>query len=440
MKSLLKLLQDIKNTVIEPIGIVGGPDAWDTALALHARPAKGQVYRCPICKKKMPCYGEGQGARDWRALDLGVIKVCLRGRAPRVKRMEHGIKAAPAPWARHGPWFPCPFEEWAAWTAPHANRSVVSGCCRIDWHTVGDATRRVEEDLRALRASRFDSLIGIGVDEASYRKGHRCLAVAVGHDGAGVIWAHKGHGKAALAEFFESLAEEQGASIKCAAGDGAAWVTERVSGLCPDAARLPDAFHIAAWAAGALDNVRKRIWNEARKEEARTIGRRGRGRPKKGGGKPAGKAAGLKGSRLALLKNPEGPARNQQVKLETMAGGHDGLYRAYLLKERLRLLPEMAPDEAQAEVDERISWAQRCRIPGPAELSRKIRKHKERVIGTVASGMSNARVEGINNKVKAITKRAYGSRNVDNLIAMVYLCRPDLPFALPGREPIAAVS
>jgi hypothetical protein len=54
--------------------------------------------------------------------------------------------------------------------------------------------------------------------------------------------------------------------------------------------------------------------------------------------------------------------------------------------------------------------------------------------------MSNARVEGINNKIKVITKRAYGFRNIDNLIAMIYLCCSNLPFALPGRRPIGAAS
>jgi transposase len=440
MKSLLKLLQNIKNTVIESIEIVGGPDTWNTALILHVRPTKGQMYRCPICKKKMPYYDEGQGVRDWRALDLGVIKVYLRGKAPRVKCMEHGIKVASVPWARHGSWFTYPFEEWVTWITLHANRSVVSECCRIDWHTVGDVIRRVEKDLRALRTSRFDNLINIGIDETSYRKGHRYLTVVVDHDSAEVIWVHKEHGKAVLTKFFESLTEEQRTSIKCVTGDGATWITECVSEFCPYATRLLDAFHIVAWATEALDNVRKRIWNEVRKEEAETIGKRGRGRPRKGEEKPASKAAELKGSRFALLKNPEDLTRNQQVKLEMMAGEHDELYRAYLLKERLRLLLKMSADETQVEIDEWISWAQRCRIPEFVELSGKIRKHRKRIMDTVASGMSNARVEGINNKIKVITKRAYGFRNIDNLIAMIYLCCSNLPFALPGRKPIAAVS
>lgn len=438
MKRLLKLLQNIKNTVIDKVEIVGGSDAWDTSLIIHVRPTKAHLSRCPICNKKMPYYDEGQGTRDWRALDLGVIKVYLRSRAPRVKCAEHGVKVASVPWARHGSWFAYPFEQWVAWMTLHANRSVVSECCRIDWATVGDIVGRVEKDLRTKRASRFDNLVNIGIDETSYRKGHRYLTVVVNHDTAEVIWVHKEHGKSVLTEFFKSLTEEQRASIKVVTGDGASWITDCVTEFCPGATRLLDAFHIVAWATDELDNVRKRIWNEVRKEEGKTKKRRGR--PKKGEEVPASKAGEVKGSRFALLKNPEDLTQNQQAKLEMITGEHDELYRAYLLKERLRLLLKMSADEAAIELDGWIAWAQRCRIPEFVELSKKIRRHKKRIIDTVASGMSNARVEGFNNKIKVITKRAYGFRNIDNLIAMIYLCCSNLPFALPGRRPIEAVS
>jgi transposase len=440
MKRLLKLLQNIKNTIIDKIEIVGGPDVWETSLVIYVRPTKRQLNRCPVCNKKMPYYDEGQGLRDWRALDLGIIKVYLRGRAPRIKCSEHDVKVACVPWARHDSWFTYPFEEWVTWMALHANRSAISECCRIDWHTVGGIIKRVETDLRSKRTSRFDGLINIGIDETSYRKGHKYLTVVVNHDSAEVIWVHKKHGKEVLTEFFETLTEGQRASIKIVTGDGASWITDCVSEFCPNAIRLLDAFHIVSWATDELDNVRKRIWNEVRKDEVKTKEKRRRGHPKKGEEKPKSKAGEVKGSRFSLLKNPEDLTCNQQAKLEMLAGEHDELYRSYLLKERLRLLLKMSADEATTELDGWIAWAQRCRIPEFVKLSKKIRRHRQRIINTVASGMSNARVEGINNKIKVITKRAYGFRNIDNLIAMIYLCCSNLPFALPGRKPIRAIA
>lgn len=42
-------------------------------------------------------------------------------------------------------------------------------------------------------------------------------------------------------------------------------------------------------------------------------------------------------------------------------------------------------------------------------------------------------VEAVNNKIKLTVRMAYGFRNIDNLIALVMLRRPNLPVALPGR-------
>ena len=48
-------------------------------------------------------------------------------------------------------------------------------------------------------------------------------------------------------------------------------------------------------------------------------------------------------------------------------------------------------------------------------------------------GLTNARVEAVNNKIKLIVKMAYGFRNVDNLFSMVMLKCSDLRVELPGR-------
>ena len=55
------------------------------------------------------------------------------------------------------------------------------------------------------------------------------------------------------------------------------------------------------------------------------------------------------------------------------------------------------------------------------------------VLRAVELGISNARVEAINNKIKVTQRMAYGFRNIDNLIALVMLRCSDLEVALPGR-------
>ena len=67
------------------------------------------------------------------------------------------------------------------------------------------------------------------------------------------------------------------------------------------------------------------------------------------------------------------------------------------------------------------------------ELSRKVRRKREGVLRPVGLGVSNARVEAVNNKIKVAVRQGYGLRNIDNLIALVMLRCSDLRPALPGR-------
>ena len=433
MKRLLKFFLNIKLTIIEKVEIIGGQDVWDMCLLIHVRPTKGQLLRCPKCGRRSPYYDEGRGIRDWRALDLGIIRVYLRSRAPRVCCEDHGVIVASVPWARHDAWFTHSFETQVTWMALHSTKMVVSELFRIEWDTVGAIVKRVEADIRKDMPCPFDGLVNIGIDETSYKKGHKYLTVVVNHDTGSVIWAHRGHGKTVLTKFFKQLDDKQRASIKNVTGDGAKWITECVEDFCPNAKRLLDAFHIVSWATDALDNVRRSVVNDLKRQEKKA--KRKRGRPKKGDEPVPSAAASVKGTRYSLLKNPEDLTDSQQAKLEMLALQDSGLYRAYKYKERLRLLLKLPVGDATKELDAWLASACRCRIPEIVELSKKIRRHRTRIIDTVASGLSNARVEAINNKIKVTTKMAYGFRNIDNLIALIYLRCSNLPLCLPGRRP-----
>ena len=112
------------------------------------------------------------------------------------------------------------------------------------------------------------------------------------------------------------------------------------------------------------------------------------------------------------------------------------LYRAYLLKEALRLVFHAASyDEAAKALDGWMKWAQRCRIQELLKLREKIKRHREAILAAIKYGLTNARIEAVNNKIKVTIRMGYGYRNVDNLIAMAMLkCGGDV-VTLPGRRP-----
>jgi len=430
ISSVMKKLLNVKGIVVKDIRFE--PDGEGEALVVTARPTARQAGRCGICGKKSPGYDAGTKARRWRSLDFGTFRVFIECDLPRVRCKRHGVVAAHAPWARHDSWFTRDFEDTVAWLMLHATRSCVSDLMRIAWETTGHIARRVYEDAKAKAPDPFDGLVRIGIDETSYKRGHKYMTVIVNHDTGALIWAARGHGKKVLDSFFLALTEEQRAGIKFVTADGAGWITDCVEQWCKGAERCIDPFHVVQWATEALDSVRKGVWRDAKRQEPPSA-KRSRGRPKKGEGKTQSKASAVKGARYALLKNPENRTGLQDAQLELVVKSDPRLYRAYLLKEKLRLAFKLPVDQAEEEIKSWAKWAQRCRIPEFVELQRKIRRHLAAILAAIGNGMSNARIEAVNNKIKVTIRMGYGFRNIDNMIALLMLRCSKLDVALPGR-------
>jgi transposase len=324
------------------------------------------------------------------------------------------------------------FEDTVAWLTLHSSRSVVSDLMRIEWKTVGSIVKRVYDDIRDASPDRFDGLVRIGIDETSYKKGHKYMTVIVNHDTGALIWAAEKHGKKVLETFFKALSEDQRGSIRFVTADGAGWIAECVAKWCPNAERCIDTFHVVQWATEALDEVRKCAWRDA-KAAAPPKEKRRPGRPAKGETRAADAATAIKGSKYAVLKNPENLTPGQEAQIEMIAKSDSRLYRAYLLKEKLRLIFKLPIEEAMEELEAWIKWARHCRMPVFVELQRKIRRHMDAILATISNGLSNARIEAVNNKIKLTVRMGYGFRNIDNLIALIMLRCGKLNVALPGR-------
>lgn len=89
--------------------------------------------------------------------------------------------------------------------------------------------------------------------------------------------------------------------------------------------------------------------------------------------------------------------------------------------------------------DERwLWWASHSRIKAFKELYLKIKRHREHILNAIRFGMSNARIEATNNKIKLTVGKAYGFRNIQNMLDMVYLVCSDLRIPLPNRKPKSA--
>lgn len=409
-------------------------DAETNALVIQAQPTKHEQCRCGLCRRRAKYYDKGQGMRRWRAMDVGTQMAYVEAPVVRVKCKKHGVVTAAVPWARHDTWFCRSFEDTVTWLTVETSHTVVSELMRVAWHTVGRICKRVYDELEAAAANRFDGLVNIGIDETSYKKGHKYITVVVNHDTNAVVWCSKGFGKTTLKKFFERLTPEQRASIRCVSADGAKWIASCVEEYCPNAERCVDPFHVVSWATEVLGNERRKAWAQAH-ITAKAAQKRKPGRPAKGEvvNPEKEKAKALKDLRYVLLKNPENLSEAQEAQLTLLTEANPRLYRAYLLKEGLRVALKPGQDKIEEALKKWIAWAQRCRIPAFIELRAKIERHFTAIVASATHGLSNARIEATNNKIKLVIRRAYGFRNMDSMIAMVMLSCSSVHPSLPGR-------
>jgi transposase len=411
-------------TVIEGVAF----DESGDELVVSVRPHGAlRRRRCGECGRRSALYDRGEGRRRWRALDLGTLRVFLEGDAPRVRCRTHGPTVAQVPWARHGARHTRDFDDTVAWLAVQCSKTAVTELMRVAWRTVGAIITRVQADLDAGR-DRFDGLTRIGIDEISYKRGHRYLTVVVDHDSGRLIWAAPGRDAATVTKFFALLGPERCTAITQVSADGAEWIARVVRVHCPSAALCADAFHVVAWATDALDEVRRQAWNEARGSGHR---RSSRSAPRST--RPA-RAHPLKRVRYALWKNPENLTEHQQTKLDWIAKTHPALWRAYLLKEGLRTVFVLKGAAGKEALDRWISWARRCRIPAFVELQRKIVKYRHSIDAALDSGLSNALIEATNTKIRLLTRIAFGFTNPNALIALAMLALGEHRPHLPGRK------
>jgi transposase len=408
-RSVWKRLFGLRRAVVEDVWLEDGG-----ALVLSVRPIARECDRCPHCRRRCPGYDWGAGRRRWRALDLGTTLAYLEAEAPRVSCTRHGVVVAAFPWARHDASFTRSFEDQLAWLAVQTSKTAVSQLMRVAWRTVGWICERVMIEAQAKRDP-FAGLRRIGIDEISIRKGRRYLTVVVDHDSGRLVWAAPGRDRKTVEKFLDTLGKERCQQIKLISCDMASWITGPVGERCPNANVCYDPFHLVQLATDALDEIRREVWNEARRQGQQQLARE------------------LKGARFALWKNPANLTERQQLKLARVQQLNQRLYRAYLLAQQLREIYRVPLETAITLLDAWLRWARRCRLAPFVKLARTITDQRPGIEAAIRHGLSNARVEQVNTQLRLIIRRAFGFHSPHAAIALAILSLGGLCPPLPGR-------
>ncbi len=396
----------VQGVVIGDVTMEASPDG-DEVLVVLVRPDARSAGRCPTCRRRCPGYDNGAGTRRWRTLDTATTRTYLEAEAPRVTCPEHGVGVAHVPWARPGAKCTYLLEDTCAWLAKNMALTAITVFLRLSWRTVAGIVARVVVDLTG-KTDQLDGLRKIGIDEISYRKGHKYLTCVVDHDTGRLVWAHPGRNKETLSMFFDALGPARSASLTHVSADGADWIHTVVTAKAPQAALCLDPFHVVAWATKALDKVRRRTLAATGDTD--------------------------RNARWAVVKNPGDLTGNQQLSLARIKNTNTALYRAYLLKEQLRAVFASKGQKGKELLAGWICWARRSRLNEFIALARTIKRFQQLIWNTLAHSLSNARSEATNTHIRALTKRAYGYHSPEALIAMAMLTRGGLKLQLPGRK------
>lgn len=363
---------------------------------------------CPLCGYSTPHrYNQQRAESVWRHLDLGVWRLELRAQLRRLECPQHGVRVEQVPFARHRSGFTRDFEQLVAWLATKADKTTITRLVRIDWDTVGRIISRVTAD--ELDPDRLENLFEIGVDEVSWKRQHNYLTLVADHIRGQIVWGHEGNDAATARRFFKQIGKSRSGAIEVISLDMGPGYAKAAVEHAPQATIAIDPYHVVALGNRALDEVRRDYWNKLRQIGDRTAARR------------------FKGARWSLLKAPENLSDDQAVTLRRLKRAGGEVWRAYALKEALRAIfaPSLTLEDVTILVDRFISKATRSCLPPFVRLAQTIRRHRDGILAAIRLGINQGRTEALNNKVRLITRRAYGFHSANAALALVMLtCGP----------------
>jgi len=327
-------------------------------------------------------------------LDVEIRRVFCR-RCQKVKQEKLG-------WLADSPFYTKRFAFYIGRRCRESSIQDVAKEFHLDWKTAKALEKQyMREQLR--RAGTPGPKV-IGIDEVSIRKGHTYRIVVSDLERKRPIWfGGEDRSEKSMALFYGWLGEKKSKRIHLAVMDMWKAFHNSTRKHAPQAAILFDKFHVVRHLNEALDKVRK-------SEYARLSGKNRRF---------------IKGQKYTLLSRRENLDTEGRFALRTLLKANKRLNVAYLLKESFCQLWEYKKEGwARKFFDNWRSSLKWQRLRPYEEFARMIESHWDGIAAFIQSEekVSLGFVEGFNNKIRVIQRRAYGLRDEDYLRLKVLTC------------------
>jgi len=366
-------------------------DEEDEAWHLFIDFERGARFACPLCGEM--CAAHDTEMKKWRHLDFWTWKTYMHARVPRTGCDAcKKVTLVPVPWARTTSHFTLLFDAWAMRlmaempvnAAARELREHDTRMWRIFHHYVEKAMASLD----------FTRVKRIAIDETSSRRGHRYITLFVDADAKTVLFATEGKGMDTLGRFKELLASKgiDAKQIEEVCCDMSPAYIRGIEDYFPGAEITFDKFHVMKLVNEAVDDVR--IAEQKQTPELK---------------------------HTKWLKNESNLKAEQKETLTRLKDSNLQTGRAYQLKLAMQDFWSTPHILADVYLREWIGWATRSQLSPMVSLAKTIKQHEEGILRWFHSKMTNGLLEGINGLVQAAKRRARGYRNVENLIAMVYM-------------------
>jgi transposase len=226
----------------------------------------------------------------------------------------------------------------------------------------------------------------LGIDEIHLGKKSRFYTIVIDLEDGRILWAKPGRGGAALQGFWPRLRRAK-AKIKAVATDMSAAYWSAVLDHLPEAALVFDKFHVIKLMNERLDDLRRHMVREA--EGAMKLK--------------------IKGTRFLLLRNPENLRQDQIPKLDRALKLNEPLLLGWYLKDELReLWHQPSRQKMEAFLKDWCEKAEQSAIGQMIKMAKTLRTHASGILAYARHPIISGKLEGINNKIKTLTKRSYG--------------------------------
>ena len=388
-----------------------------STIEVDVRPRRGSKPHCSCCGKPASGY-DVLAVRRFEFIPIWGYAVMLLYAMRRVQCRQCGVKVEQVPWAMGKHTLTKAYMLYLAHWARKLSWKETALSFGTTWDQVCHAVEYVVQ--WGLEHRELGTLRAIGVDEIHIGQSHKFLTLVyqIEADCVRLLWVGRDRTMKSFEGFFTLIGQDLAGKVEFVCSDMWRPYLEMIARHCPQALNILDRFHMVAKLNKALDEVRA--------GEARRMVREGY--------EPV-----LKNKRWCLLKRPENLTDKQNVSLRELLAYNLKSVRAYLLKEEFQLFWEYeSPAWAARFLDAWCKRAMRSRIEPVKKFARTVRRHRELLLNyfRAKKQFSSGVIEGLNNKVKTITRRCYRIRKVTTLFQRLWLDLEGHNFRAP-KQPSA---